>query len=186
MIHPFSGGLAGEIIFVYMIGLCPILALSRRFDVAIGFAAVVVLTAPTAAALACWVLGDARDHFAVKLPLSIISVFVSIYGWRWILCYFVPRLRSILEAYVSMMAINCALLGIVLLSLDVDGDLGAIGLRAGALAGGYAVSLVIFAQLRQRLAGSDVPEPFRDTPLTLITLGIVALALYGFRGVPIP
>ena len=69
---------------------------------------------------------------------------------------------------------------------DGDGDLGAIGLRAGVLACGYAASLAILAQLRQRLAGCDAPEPFRDTPLMLITLGIVALALYGFSGMHIP
>jgi len=182
----FGSGLAGEIIFVYMIGLCPILALSRRFDAAVGLASVVMIIAPTAAALACWTLGDARDDFVIKLPLSIISVLVSIYGWGWILGHCVPQIRSILAAYVSMLAINCALLGIVLLSLDVDGGVGAVGLRAGSLAGGYAITLALLAQIRQRLARSDVPEAFRGTPLALVTLGIVVLALHGFMDIPIP
>ena len=45
-----------------------------------------------------------------------------------------------------------------------------------------ALSLVLFIPLRERLALCDVPHPFKGLPITLITLGLVLLALSGLSG----
>ncbi len=80
------------------------------------------------------------------------------------------------------MAVNCTLLGIVLISTNAAAGAAGATLYALSLACGYALVLAVFSQLRERLLGSDVPGPFRDAPVALITLGIIALALFGFTG----
>ena len=47
----------------------------------------------------------------------------------------------------------------------------------------FALALVLFAGLRERLELNDVPEAFRGIPIALITAGILALAFLGFSGV---
>jgi Na+-translocating ferredoxin:NAD+ oxidoreductase RnfA subunit len=54
-----------------------------------------------------------------------------------------------------------------------------LGIGAGA---GFAVMLIAFAALYERLRHADIPVVLRDAPTTLITAGILALALMGFSG----
>lgn len=46
----------------------------------------------------------------------------------------------------------------------------------------FALIYVLFAALRERLALSDVPAPFRGVAIQLIGAGLAALALMGFAG----
>ena len=47
---------------------------------------------------------------------------------------------------------------------------------------GFALALVLFAGIRERLELEDVPESFRGTPIALVTAGILAMAFWGFAG----
>lgn len=47
---------------------------------------------------------------------------------------------------------------------------------------GFALVLLAFAALRQRLDTADVPAPFRGAAIQLISAGIVAMCLLGFAG----
>ena len=49
-------------------------------------------------------------------------------------------------------------------------------------AGGFALVLVLFAAMRERLQAADVPRAFRGTAIALITAGIMSLAFMGFSG----
>ena len=47
---------------------------------------------------------------------------------------------------------------------------------------GFALVLLAFTALRQRLDGADVPAPFRGAAIQLITAGIAAMCFLGFAG----
>ena len=47
---------------------------------------------------------------------------------------------------------------------------------------GFTLVLVLFAAIRERLAISDVPEPFKNTAIALVTAGLLSLAFMGFAG----
>ena len=47
---------------------------------------------------------------------------------------------------------------------------------------GFALALLLFSSLRERLDLAEVPKPFQGTPIALITAGILALAFMGFSG----
>ena len=46
----------------------------------------------------------------------------------------------------------------------------------------FALALVLFAGIRERLEFEDVPKAFRGVPIALITAGILAMAFMGFSG----
>jgi electron transport complex protein RnfA len=47
---------------------------------------------------------------------------------------------------------------------------------------GFTFAIVIFAGIREKLEEADVPGPFRNVPISLITAAILALAFMGFAG----
>ena len=44
------------------------------------------------------------------------------------------------------------------------------------------LAIVIFAGIRERLENADIPAPFKNVPIALVTAGILALAFMGFSG----
>ena len=53
------------------------------------------------------------------------------------------------------------------------------GLGAGV---GFSLVLVLFSSIRERLAASDVPLPFKGASIAMITAGLMSLAFMGFTG----
>lgn len=84
--------------------------------------------------------------------------------------------------FALLLATNAAVLGVALMTdTRMQSFLDAILFSAGmALALGFLV--LAFAAMLERLRHADVPVVFRDAPLALVALGIMALAFMGFTG----
>ena len=54
------------------------------------------------------------------------------------------------------------------------------GLAAGL---GYALVLVLFAAVCERLVAADVPRPFQGAAITLISAGLMSMAFMGLSGI---
>ena len=57
---------------------------------------------------------------------------------------------------------------------------GAVGLSLGSCLGFLVLSLLT-AEARDRMDNPDVPQAFRGLPIALVYLGLMALALLGFK-----
>jgi electron transport complex protein RnfB len=93
-----------------------------------------------------------------------------------------PLLYEVLGLQLPLIAANCAVLGVTLLSVAqahsfVDAALYGLGTALG-----FAIVLVLFAGLRERIAASDVPAPFRGPAILLVTAALMALGLHGLCG----
>ena len=77
---------------------------------------------------------------------------------------------------------NSSIIGLSLLNTaSVRSVVDCLAYSFGA-ALGFAVVLLAFAALRQRLDSADVPAPFRGAAIQLISAGIAAMCLLGFAG----
>ena len=47
---------------------------------------------------------------------------------------------------------------------------------------GFALALVLFASVREKLELARVPEPFKGPAIALITAGLIAMVFTGFAG----
>lgn len=77
---------------------------------------------------------------------------------------------------------NCAVFGVALLSVTRArsfGDSVLLGLGTGVA---FAAMLLMFTALQQRQRYADIPSIFRDAPVALVTVGLMALACMGFVG----
>ncbi len=86
------------------------------------------------------------------------------------------------ELAISLIAGNSAVIGVsLMLSTSIMSVSAALFYCFGA-ALGFALILICFAALRQRLAYGETPRPFQGAPIQLISAGIIAMALLGFAG----
>lgn len=85
------------------------------------------------------------------------------------------------ESTLEDKVVDSALVGTLLL-LGREGAVGVqnvwLGLGAGV---GYLLVLMVMTTIRRRLELAPVPKALRGTPILLITAGLLAIALLGFR-----
>ena len=93
-----------------------------------------------------------------------------------------PSLYQALGIFLPLITTNCAVLGVALLLVQKEFNLLESVVYATSTAIGFALALVIFAGLRERLELADTPKAVKGVPIALITAGILAMAFMGFSG----
>jgi len=93
-----------------------------------------------------------------------------------------PVLYQVLGIYLPLITTNCAVLGIPLLNVQAKHDFIESLLFGFGGAIGFTLVMVLFAGIRERLEGADVPVIFRGTAIAMVTAGLMSLAFMGFSG----
>ena len=79
-------------------------------------------------------------------------------------------------------SINSAIVGTIIFSIGQNYNLAqTIGFAIGSSIG-YFLAMLIIAEGEKKIHEDAVPAPFKGLPVTLIYIGIVALAIYGLTG----
>ena len=92
-----------------------------------------------------------------------------------------PR-RGQLLRIVPLAGLNSCVLGTVLVERTQTFTLGqslGFGLGSGL---GYVLAVLLVTEARHRLRSKSIPKAFRGLPITLVYIGVLALAIYGFTG----
>lgn len=92
-----------------------------------------------------------------------------------------PRSGQLIRI-LPVAAVNSGVLGTVLVertqSFTLEQSLG-FGLGSGL---GYLLAVMLVTEAQNPLRSRAIPEAFRGLPVTLIYIGVLALAIYGFTG----
>lgn len=178
-----TAALINNFVLVQFLGLCPFVGTSTRLTTAIpmSLATMFVITVAT--------LLTHMLHHSLLVPLDlaylrIVTFIVVIATVVQLTEQFVkhtsPLLHQMLGIYLPLITSNCAVLGVTLMAVDLP-LLHAVALGIGA-AVGFALVLVLFAAVRERIDDAAVPAALRGVPLAFITVGLMALAFSGFKG----
>ena len=93
-----------------------------------------------------------------------------------------PKLYQALGIYLPLITTNCAVLG----AATINAKQGLFVLQAtvfGCFSGvGFALALLLFSSIREKLELANPPKSLAGTPIALITAGILAMAFIGFSG----
>ena len=142
-----------------------------------------VLVAPAAFFAGRWFIAP-LDNRAQLRPLvyiaSIAVVCLAEHLVLWLL-HSLPR-RAQLLRIVPLAALNSGVLGTVLVERTQTFTLGeslGFGLGSGL---GYVLAVLLVTEARHRLRSKAIPKAFRGLPITLVYIGVLALAIYGFTG----
>lgn len=174
-----------NVVFAQFLGICPFLGVSNKVSTSLGMGAAVVFVI-TISAVVVYLL-----QYYVLVPLGIAYmqtiVFILVIAAlvqmvEIVLKKVSPALYQALGIFLPLITTNCAVLGVAILLVQKQYNLLQSVTFAFATAVGFALALVIFAGIRERLELDDVPRAFRGTPIALITAGILAMAFMGFSG----
>jgi len=181
--------LVNNFVLVRFLGLCPFLGVSRSLEAAAGMSLATAFVLTLSSAMAYLL------HTYVLVPLDIeylrtitfiLAIAASVQFTEIMVRRMSPMLDQVLGIYIPLIATNCAVLGVALLNVQQSkGFVQSVFYGFGASVG-FALVLVMFAAIRERLEAADIPAPFRGTAIALMTAGIMSLAFMGFSGMARP
>lgn len=181
--------LVNNFVLVRFLGLCPFLGVSGNLEAAVGMslATAFVLTLSSAVAYLL------HQYLLVPLQLEylrtlgfILVIAASVQFTEIMVRRLSPMLNQVLGIYIPLIATNCAVLGVALLNVQqAKGFVQSVFFGFGAAAG-FALVLILFAAIRERVEAADVPAPFRGAAIALMTAGMMSLAFMGFAGMARP
>jgi len=181
--------LVNNFVLVRFLGLCPFMGVSRNLEAAFGMSMATAFVLTLSSAIAYLL----HEYVLVPLELEylktisfILVIAASVQFTEIMVRRLSPLLHQLLGIYIPLIATNCAVLGVALLNVrEAQGFAQSVFYGFGA-AGGFALVLVLFAAIRERIQAADVPPPFRGTAIALMTAGIMSLAFMGFSGMARP
>ncbi|NRZ12966.1 Na+-translocating ferredoxin:NAD+ oxidoreductase RnfA subunit [Clostridium beijerinckii] len=91
-----------------------------------------------------------------------------------------PTLYSMWGIYLLLIATNCIVLSVPLLSVESNYSFVKSVVFSIGSGMGFALALVLMASLREKLVYADVPKPLEGTGVAFILAGMLALAFLGF------
>lgn len=177
--------LVNNVVLVKILGLCPFMGVSRKLETAFGMGAATtfVLTVATGASYII-------DHYLL-MPFGleylrtlsfIVTIAAIVQLTEMVIQKTSPVLHQVLGIYLPLITTNCAVLGVPLLNQAARHNLLQSLLFGFGSAAGFVLALVLFASIRERLDGADIPAPFRGNAIAMITAGLMSLAFMGFAG----
>jgi electron transport complex protein RnfA len=181
--------LVNNFVLVRFLGLCPFMGVSRKLETAVGMAlaTMFVLTLSSVASFVVeyWLLQP------LGLPwlrtISFILVIAGVVQFTEMMVHKAsPLMYQVLGIYLPLITTNCAVLGVALLNVQESNSfIESLFFGFGAAAG-FALAMILFAAVRERIDVSDVPAPFKGAAIALITAGLMSLAFMGFSGLATP
>ena len=177
--------LVNNVVLVRILGLCPFMGVSKKLETAVGMGAattfVLTLGCGTSYLVDHYVLMPAGVEYLRTLAfIVIIAAIVQV--TELVIQKTSPMLHQVLGIYLPLITTNCAVLGIPLLNVAMHHDLLESLLFGFGSSVGFSLALVLFAGIRERLDGADVPVPFKGTAIAMVTAGLMRLAFMGFAG----
>jgi electron transport complex protein RnfA len=177
--------LVNNFVLAQFLGLCPFMGVSNKLESAIGMAGattfVMTLASICTYLVSAWVLAplglDYLRTIAFILVIAAVVQFVKMFMEKTS-----PLLYRVLGVFLPLITVNCAVLGVALLNVQKNHNFFESTLYGFGGAAGFAMVLVLFSAMRERLAVADVPAPFKGASIGMITAGLMALAFMGFSG----
>ena len=184
-----------NIVLAQFLGICPFLGVSSKLSTATGMSGAVCFVI-TLATLVTWLI---NQYLLVPFKLTflqtiafILVIAALVQMVEIVLKKTSPSLYQALGIFLPLITTNCAVLGVAINVVTKEFSFGGpahmLGLGeslvyAFATSLGYGLAMILFAGLREHLAGNDVPASFKGLPIAMITVGIMAMAFLGFSGI---
>jgi electron transport complex protein RnfA len=174
-----------NILLAQYLGNCPFFGTSKKMETAIGMGMAVIFVL-VMAGVTTWII---NTLFLVKYDLeylrtlAFILVIASLVQFvEMFLKKSIPALYSGLGIFLPLITTNCAVLGVCLILINAEYNFMQAVVASFSYAVGYAMALILFAGVRERILIARVPKPLQDTSIALVTAGIISLTFFAFKG----
>ncbi len=174
-----------NILLAQYLGNCPFCGVSKRLGTAAGMGAAVIFVT-TLASILTWTV-----YHQVLVPLDIVYlktlVFILVIAAlvQFVEIFLKKHSRVLYDSlgiYLPLITTNCAVMGIALLNIKHGFGFTRMLVFSTASAAGFALAIILFAGVRERMMLAPVPAAMRGTAIALVTAGVMSLAFMGFAG----
>ena len=181
-----SYAFVNNVILSRFYGICSFVGVGNKVRSSLCMGAAVSFVIILAAAI-CWPLyhfifvpaGVAfLDTIAAILVIACLVMVVGL-----VLKKFMPALYQSLGIYLPLITTNCAVLGVVSEFIANKMDFGMAMANAVGTAAGFTLVIFLYACIRVRLEGNNVPKAFKGIPIALVVASLMAMAFMGLQGI---
>lgn len=180
-----GAALVNNVILARFLGLCSFMGVTTRVDTAAGMGLATTFVI-TVSSMADWAvqtyLLDAYNLGFLRTVTFILVIASAVQFTEMTIKKVSPNLFQMLGIYLPLITTNCAVLGVPLLNIANNYNFAESLLFGAGSSVGFSLALVLFAGIRERLDGAEVPTYFRGTAIAMVTAGLMALAFMGFAG----
>ena len=180
-----SAAIVNNVVLSQFLGLCPFLGVSKKVETAGGMGAAVIFVITIASLVTSLIYKFILAPLDLTYLQTIVFILVIAALVQFVEMFLkksMPALYESLGVYLPLITTNCAVLGVALLNVNLAHNLTESVIYGFGASLGFALVLVLFAALRERLVAADVPITFRGSSIALITAGLMSLAFMGFAG----
>ncbi len=179
-----------NVVLSQFLGICPFLGVSSKVETSLGMGMAVTFVMALSS-IVTWALQNyilvPFDIVYMQTIVFILVIAALVQMVEIVLKKVSPSLYQALGIFLPLITTNCAVLGVAIIAVQKDFDLLTTVIYSVSIAVGFAIALVLFAGIRERLETENVPEGMRGVPIALITAGLLAMAFMGFANVvPLP
>jgi len=178
--------LVNNIVLVKFLGLCPFVGVSRKLSTATGMSGAVIFVM-TLATIITWLLQNyllkPYDLIYLRTIVFILIIASLVQMVEIIIKKVSPPLYQALGIYLPLITTNCAILGVAILAADTL-EFGLLEATFFAIGNGlgFALAIILFSSIREKLDLNEVPESMKGVPIALVVATILSLAFMGFAG----
>ena len=174
-----------NVVLAQFLGICPFLGVSSKVETSLGMGAAVTFVMALSAVVTWLIQNYILVPFGIEYMQTIVFILVIaalVQMVEIVLKKVSPSLYQALGIFLPLITTNCAVLGVAILMIQKEFTLLQGVVYNVATAVGFALALVIFAGLRERIEFEEAPKAFQGVPIALITASILAMAFMGFSG----
>ena len=178
-----GSALVNNVVLSQFLGICPFLGVSKRVETSAGMGAAVIFVITIASAVASLIYDHILVRFGMEYLQTIVFILVIAALVQFVEMFLkkaAPALYQALGVFLPLITTNCAVLGVAVLNMQkgysfIESIFNGIGGAAG-----FALAIVLFAGIRERIADNDTPKAFDGFPMALVTAGLMSIAFLGF------
>lgn len=181
----FGAIFINNFVLVRFLGICPYLGVSRRIETAMGMGLAVIFVMTIASFVTYFVY-----HF-ILVPFNL--GYLYIVSFILVIATLVQLVEMVIQKisfalyralgiYLPLITTNCAVLGVAFLNVGEEFSLLQSTLQGFGGGVGFALAIILFAGLRERLDLVNIPESLKGAAIGLIVAGILSIGFMGFAG----
>lgn len=179
-----SAMLVNNFVLARFLGICPFLGVSKKVDTAVGMS-IAVIFVMVMASIITWILNLLLVIFSVSFLRTVVFILIIASLVQFVEIFLKkisPALYEALGIYLPLITTNCAIMGLALLNVQQEYSLMETIVHAVGAGFGFALALIIFSTVRERMELYEVPESFKGTASALVSAGLLSMAFMGFQG----
>lgn len=182
-----------NVILSRFLGLCSFVAISKETKPALAMSFAVMFVTTMSSVITWFIYRFLLVPFNLTYLRTIsfilvIATFVQLV--EMVIKKTSPALYRFFGIYLPLITVNCAVLGVAVLNIDmffvngkaVPGSFWYSAFQGICVGLGYTLAMLLMSGIRERLDLCSVPESLKNFPLAFIIASIMSLSFLGFNG----